>query len=105
MRKVGCYNDHMPQAKAQNPFYLLLLPVGVLFAVTACAYGVMTVRGLDPHQVAEGGLLGIMRQHGLIIMVVELSLLGALTVAAIGTDDYWVRRFAASDESVPKEGR
>ena len=29
-----------------NPFYFLLMVAGVIFCVTACAYGVMTVRGL-----------------------------------------------------------
>jgi hypothetical protein len=84
----------MAQQKPVNPFYIALLPVGVAFAVTACAYGVMTVRGLDPHQVEEAGLVGLMDRHGLAIMVVELCCLAALTIAAIGTDDFWTRRLA-----------
>lgn len=84
----------MPAAKATNPFYALLLVVGVVFAISACAYGVMTVRGLDPQRADEGGLVGLMDQHGLTIMVVELVLLGLLTVLAIGTDEYWSRRAA-----------
>ena len=63
--------------------------MGVAFAITACAYGVMTVRGLDPHLADEQGLMGLMSQHGLTILVVELVLLGVLTVLAIATDDYW----------------
>jgi hypothetical protein len=35
--------------------------------------------------------MGLMSEHGLTIMVVELVLLGLLTVAAIGTDGYWER--------------
>jgi uncharacterized membrane protein len=79
----------MPQAKAANPFYVVLLVVGVVFAITACAYGVMTVRGLDPRLADEEGLMALMSQHGLWIMVAELALLGVLMVAAIATDDYW----------------
>ena len=79
----------MPRAKPINPFYLVLLVVGAVFAITASAYGVMTVRGLNPRLADEEGLMGVMSQHGLVIMVGELVLLGVLTVAAIATDDYW----------------
>jgi hypothetical protein len=82
----------MPAVKATNPFYALLIVVGVAFAISACAYGVMTVRGLDPQRAEEGGLVGMMDQYGLTILVVELVLLGLLTLLAIGTDDYWTRR-------------
>jgi hypothetical protein len=82
----------MPQPKAINPFYTLLVVVGVVFAITACAYGVMTVRGLDPHRVGEGGLVSLMDRHGMTIMIVEIALLAVLTVAAIGTDEFWTRR-------------
>ena len=78
----------MPQVKPTNPFYLVLLVVGAVFAITACAYCVMMVRGLQPRP-DEVGLMGLMSQHGLIIMVAELGLLGLLTIAAIATDDYW----------------
>lgn len=82
-----------------NPFYVALLPVGVIFALTACAYGVMTVRGLDPHQAGEGGLVGLMDRHGLVIMIAEVACLAVLTVLAIGTDDYWTRRFDAGRQN------
>ncbi len=38
--------------------------------------------------------MGLMSQHGLTIMVVQLVLLGVLTVAAIATDDYWMGKQA-----------
>ena len=84
----------MPAVKATNPFYVVLLAVGAVFAITACAYGVMTVRGLDPQLADEQGLMGLMSRHGLAIMVVQLVLLGVLTVAAIATDDYWMGKQA-----------
>lgn len=82
----------MPQKKPFNPFYAALVVVGVVFAITACAYGVMTVRLLDPRLADEGGLVGLMNQHGLKMLVGELGVLAVLTVAAITTDDYFVRR-------------
>jgi hypothetical protein len=92
----------MSERKLANPFYALLIPVGVVFAITACAYAVMTVRGLDPHAADEGGLVGLMDQHGLLIMVVEIVILGVLTALAIGTDGLWTGRPASSDGKVHK---
>jgi hypothetical protein len=87
----------LPTAKAFNPFYPLLVVAGLAFAITACAYGVMTVKMLQPAGAAEvralgGGLLYFMDRHGLWLLVGELALLAVLTFAAIGTDDYWTRR-------------
>ena len=93
----------MPQQKPVNPFYVALVPAGIVFAVTACAYGVMTVRGLDPHHAANDGLIRLMEQRGLVILVVELALLAVLTVAAIGTDDFWMRRFEQSQRSLSEQ--
>ena len=88
----------MPQKKPVNPFYVVAIVVGVAFAITACSYCVMTMRGLDPHAVGENGLVGVMDRYGLAIMLVELGVLGAATVAAIATDDYWIRRFEAREQ-------
>jgi len=85
----------MPQKQPMNPFYVALLPVGVVFSLTACAFVVMTMRELDPRSGDEAGLIGLMAQHGVTIMGVELALLGTLTVAAISSDDFWTRRFEA----------
>jgi hypothetical protein len=86
----------MRERKPTNPFYVTLLPVGAVFGITACAYTVMAYLGRDPHRTLQGGLPGLMEQHGLAIMVVELAVLGVLTIAAIGTDDFWTRRFEAA---------
>jgi hypothetical protein len=85
----------MPQKQPTNPFYVALLPVGVIFSLTACAFIVMTMRGLDPQSGDEAGLVGLMARHGVVIMGVELALLGLLTIAAISSDDFWLRRFEA----------
>ena len=93
----------MPQPKPINPFYILLVVVGVVFAITACAYGVMTVRGLDPHRAGEAGLVGLMDRHGVTILIAEISILAALTFAAIGTDEFWTRRAAAHAQKHTQE--
>ena len=77
----------------RNPFFLLLLLVGITFSITACAYGVMTVRGLhraldQPDQPAHQ-LMQWMDQHGFWALMIQLGLLAVCTFAAIGTDDYW----------------
>ncbi len=86
----------MAVKKPTNPFYVAALPVGVLFALTACAFVVMTMQGADPQRPAEIGLVALMAKHGVAIMVGELAVLGTLTIAAIATDDLWTRRFEAA---------
>jgi hypothetical protein len=86
----------MPQKKPTNPFYVALLPVGVVFALTACAFVVMTMRGLDPQNLESTGLIQLMERRGVSILVGELGLLGVLTFAAIASDDFWQKRFDAA---------
>lgn len=81
----------MVQKQPVNPFYVALLPVGVVFVVSACAYGVMMVRDLGPQHDPPTGLMGLMDRHGLAILVSELAVLAMLTMLAIGTDDFWAR--------------
>ena len=89
--------------KTVNPFYPVLLVVGLVFAVTACAYGVMAVNLLSPAQVMgdrpDSGLLAFLDQHGMTLLLSELGVLAVVTFAAIGTDDYWTRRAAVASES------
>jgi hypothetical protein len=95
---------NVPKAKkSPNPFYPVLLLVGVVFAITACAYGVMTVNLLTPAQVMgqgpEGGLVAFLDRHGMTLMMAELAVLAVVTFAAIGTDDYWTRRAASKQQA------
>lgn len=83
-----------PRGGMKNPFYPLLVAVGLVFAFTACCYGVLMVNLLDPTRSATlresgTGLLLWLDQYGMWAMGAELALLGLLTAAAIGTDDYW----------------
>jgi hypothetical protein len=97
-RRVAISSIMAQTKKPRNPFYAALLAAGVVFAVTACAYGVMTVNLLSPAQVMEGaptaGLVGFLDRHGTALLMAELGVLAALTFAAMGTDDYWTRRAA-----------
>ena len=84
--------------KPTNPFYVLLVLAGTVFLVTALAYGVMMVRTSRPtasRTESSPALMQFMRTKGTKLILVELAVLGVLTVAAIGTDDFWERRAAA----------
>ena len=89
-----------------NPFYILLVIVGIGFSVTACAYGVMTIKQMDPlaasHSESSRALLDFLDDHGMVLMIVELVVLGIATFAAIGTDDYWQRRSELGDSELAK---
>jgi hypothetical protein len=89
--------------KTVNPFYPVLLVIGFVFAVTACAYGVMAVKMVSPAQVMaaapEGVFVAFLDQHGMTLLLSELAVLAVVTFAAIGTDDYWTRRAAVAQKS------
>ena len=88
----------MAKAKAAiNPFYVLLVLVGIVFFVTAFAYGVMAFRADRLGRAAQldqspTGLMAYLDQHGGQLLTWELLALGVATVAAIGSDAYWTRR-------------
>jgi hypothetical protein len=93
----------MPRKKPTNPFYVALLPIGVGFALTACAFVVMMVQGGNARQAENGPLIRLMADHGIVIMTVELAILAGLTFAAIATDDFWMRRFEAAKDRQPEK--
>jgi len=82
--------------KKKNPFYTLLIWVGVVFAVTATSYGVMTVTYLraseeitelsDPAETYHP-LFRFLDKNGFDLMLAELGVLGVLTFAAIAYDE------------------
>jgi hypothetical protein len=84
----------MAAKKRFNPFYALLVAVGVAFVVTAFAYGFMAFQQVNAVR-AEAGrnaghpLFQWLRANGDRTLIVELAALGVLTVAAIGTDRLW----------------
>lgn len=100
-RLVAARNCSMSsQDRTRNPFYPLLVLVGLAFAITACGFAVMMVRGINPtgefDAPAGGGLLEFFREHGFTAMMIELVVLALATCGAIATDELWSDRAAAA---------
>ncbi len=81
--------------KLKNPFYTLLIPVGMAFVVTVFAYGFMAfmeVNATNPEarEQARHPLFAWLNEHGTSVVMWELGILGVLTVGAIGTDSWWM---------------
>lgn len=101
--------------KRTNPFYILLVVAGVAFAITALAFGVMAVRGLQnsravgygpvepkPSLIAKSSSFDdIVDRYGTQAMIWELVLLTIGTVGAIGYDQHLDRRDAELSSIVP----
>lgn len=93
----------MPVKKSLNPFYLLLVPAGLVFVVTAFAYGIMAFRAVNAVR-AQAGLHADhplnqwLRAHGDAALLIELAVLAFLTVAAIATDRMWDRTAQGRDD-------
>ena len=92
----------MAQKKWKNPFYALLIPVGMAFVVTGFAYGFMAFQmvnagsgGADLY--ADHPLFAWLQVHGNTAMLVELAVLAVLTVGAIGSDGWWTKRDVTSE--------
>ena len=87
-----------PSRKSTNPFYAMLVVIGLAFVVTAAAYGVMATRearaAATGQSVAGHPLMHWMHEHGNTALLAELALLGVCTFGAIGTDEFWQRRAA-----------
>jgi hypothetical protein len=84
----------MPAKKRRNPFYVLLVPVGAVFVVTAFAYGIMAFQAVNSsaRAAAEHGshpLFQWLHAHGDAAMLWEVGALAVLTLAALATDRYW----------------
>ncbi len=89
-----------------NPFYVLLVLLGIAFSITACAYGVMAwrdLRGAVGAEAEDSALLGFLRDHGTMLLGVELVLLAVATFGAMGTDRFWQRRAEAQSKSATAE--
>ena len=91
----------MARRAARNPCYVLVVVFGIAFALTACAYSVMTLKAVRPPSAtaaSTGGaaLLKFLDRRGGQLMACELGLLAVATAGAIATDRYWMRR--ACDE-------
>jgi hypothetical protein len=77
-------------AEPRNPFYLLLLASGVLFVVTALAYGLVPV--LEEKAAAAGSppppsaFRDALHANGWLWLLVELAVLAVFAAASMGLD-------------------
>ncbi|MBL8828988.1 MAG: hypothetical protein JNM18_18550 [Planctomycetaceae bacterium] len=87
--------------RGSNPFYAIVVFLGIAFSVTACAYGVMAFRALRGRDDAgvKSALLEFLDQHGEKLLIAEVLLLGLATFGAIKTDNYWQSRASEPDQS------
>lgn len=92
----------MANRKVFNPFYPVLLVAGTLFAITAVAYGVMSLRDLRSAtpvvvaaQTPESTFDQLLKRHGTRMLIGELIVLGLATIGVIVTDQYWDQREAS----------
>jgi hypothetical protein len=74
-----------------NPFYALVIGLGVVFAVTTFAYGTMAYRAVA-HTDEGPGLMELLDRHGVSILSAELGLLGVATFGAMSLDGMRTRR-------------
>jgi hypothetical protein len=95
----------MSKNKPTNPFYVVLVVVGIAFCLTAACYMILMFRsqhpGMTPAEAAGSGrgLLAFIDQYGNWIFLGELAVLAVATVGAITTDQYWMRRGIARQSS------
>ena len=86
----------MPAPKRRNPFYILLIPTGLAFVVTAFAYGFMAFQAVNATRADAGRnaahpLFQWLQVHGDAALMIELAALAVLTVAAIAADSWHMR--------------
>ena len=96
-----------------NPFYVLLAFVGVVFLITAFAYGTMAWRATQPVRQqareqamaqAEHPLTKFLDRHGIELLTWELVALGITTAAAMGLDQRRSRLAALATEGQTAAG-
>jgi hypothetical protein len=85
-----------------NPFYVLVIVLGIAFAVTTFAYGTMAYRATAPAvaQIDQGpGLMRLVDRYGVQTLGVELGLLGGATFGAMWLDRLRARRSESEESS------
>lgn len=91
------------QSEPRNPFYLLLLIVGLVFIVTVLAYAVIPVleqKAMDAGQMPpESPFRDSLREHGWMWVLAEVALLVILGLASMGLDRY--RRYVQERDAPP----
>jgi len=88
--------------KRANPFYALLVVVGIAFTITATAYFILALRGNQSRRAQldnSSSLLVFLDRHGVALMMGELALLTLTTWGAIGTDHWWTGKRGEPSET------
>lgn len=80
-----------------NPFYVLVVLVGVVFVVTTFAYGTMAYRAVAQKDESPG-LMSMLDEHGVSILSGELAVLGIVTFGAMWLDGVRTRRSQREEE-------
>jgi uncharacterized protein YggT (Ycf19 family) len=89
-----------------NPFYIVLVIVGVIFIVTASAFTLLLIQQnrttasalLDP----SSPLLVFVRRQGMSLMGLEVAVLGVASVCAMWLDSHRDRKAALLKEEAAK---
>lgn len=81
-----------------NPFYVLVVLIGVAFVVTTFAYGTMAYRAVAQTEETPG-LMSMLDEHGVSILSGELAVLGLVTFGAMWLDGLRTRRSERAKES------
>ncbi len=86
-----------PRSPLANPFYVALLAVAAIFAVTCSAYA-LWLSGMFDRGGWEGHpLVQFLRHHGERWLLIELLVLAVLTAASLSTDHWWRTRSQQAD--------
>jgi hypothetical protein len=98
----------MSLKKFKNPFYTLLIPVGLVFVLTVFAYGFMAFMEVNAtkrevREQANHPLFTWLDEHGTKLVLWELGVLGVLTVGAIATDSWWTNETASLHQQSPED--
>ena len=93
----------MAHNKFRNPFYALLIPVGLAFVVTGFAYGYMAFQAVNTGSTGAGvhsdhPLFQWLNEYGDRAMLIELAVLAVLTFGAIATDSWWMEDNSTTSE-------
>ena len=85
----------MPAKGPGNPFYVLLVLAGLVFFVTACAYGMMALREFRApagETAMPSELLTFLNERGALLLGIEIAVLASATFAAMAYDQRLSRR-------------
>jgi uncharacterized protein (UPF0333 family) len=94
--------------KFKNPFYTLLIPVGLVFVITVFVYVLMASTELsgtkrEVREQANQPLFTWLSEHGTKLVLWELGVLGVLTIGAIATDSWWMNETASLHQKSPED--